>query len=533
MKYTLYDEIVTNHTDEQKTCLTFYPGDRSSYTYRQINDLVNRQVPSWQKHNVTKGSKIAILNTFGIDQVVNVLTAIKLGCIFSVLDISSPLLAQHRLQILKPDFFTSGSADHNLADTLNITGAAILESQTGPSDGVVNTLEAVSYNQNDIAAITFDNRGTATTTPVELSALVLYKNLKRNASMLMLKPDDILVFPISSHSEYQPGLVLTALFAGVRFIDIPSSADVLKHMTEISGQSQSKNLILGVSHSFRNILLKYHTLTKASPFDTEKVKFWFNTPNPTSNLEAWRKFVTTITFKESGSSCLYWENALYGFTFKSLEKAGIRDTHILLDGETQYEILDMYSGNTIPKGLGNGFYSEKVNPRQSFVSNRIVSPQNKGYFCIENEFIGKSGMAYPEKEITGFLEEQCSSSARFCFIQGQQTQNENSGKIILLVFSLSPKTLSAEEYKTLIEEKAGSLFIPDEIIIFRYYPRAWNVVDTGWVKNHYLSGRLQNISHIHYLLSSFRVLLQQLKNKHDMTGLPCLTVCHPKGGELR
>jgi hypothetical protein len=547
--FSLFDLLLIRPESEDKTILTLNVQKKESYTYMQLTEMVNKNCAVWKsdENKVTAGSTVAILNQFGINQIINVLTALKLGCIFSVIDTISPLIMEKRLEIINPDFII---VDQNFEECFRSSGFVTLKNANKYQNINTKDIEIANwtYKPDDIISLCFDDKGKNIYKIIKISAFFFLRNLRRNAEKMQLLCDaDFLLFPCCLYGDCQLGLILTALLEGVHFINIFIHEDFTIFLKNFLRLEKKKRIVLSVNEDVRDMFLEKllqsredssnyeikNDLKKVGIFFQNNLIFWFTVFTFQSDTEKWQKFITGYELGKTKSSILYWESPLFCFIFKSVDPVGARDRLIELDENNQYEIIGQFSGLKVPNEHGTGYYSEKINSESRFISNYVLSKHDSCYFLYVEEFMTKSGIRYPSDDLCILLNNKFGDAVKFCFVPGYRLEKENKQIIVLLIFNLNASSSSLSVYSTFIKQVAGDVFVPDKIVEYYYIPGSLNTAAGTWIREEYYSGQLDAKTNDRFFLaiSYFRILLQKLNKEERNRGISCSAYCPAEKGE--
>lgn len=114
-KYDFYADCILRHLGKGLTALKVIgpEGTTASWSYDQIHDYVEAQVPYWtDRYDLKPGKSVALLFPFGIHFLVALMTALRLGLVVSILPLEDRYMGEGVLEeaaeALAPDLIVTG-----------------------------------------------------------------------------------------------------------------------------------------------------------------------------------------------------------------------------------------------------------------------------------------------------------------------------------------------------------------------------------------------------------------------------------------
>lgn len=475
--YDFYHDCILRHLEKNPIAIK---GEKN-WTYAQIHELVNRQQSHWKNFGLTVGSTVALVVPNGIDFIVALMTALKLGLCVTILPLNDPYLGKMKLdKILQDQSFdlivTSPSS--------KIIGKNILEwnLECHYSEDVDSLSHVYSPTSQAFSFVNTDNAFLAP--------------LRDGYTMLSLKEETVCAHPLSSQLMNEPFTTLAILLSGATLFHI----DETKLLQDPTSLKNTDIEILEVSPS----LLHLWNQTPGCP--QSKLRLWYKSPL-LGNLSDWDHFNTQNNLKKVSFSDLYIDPSAGGVILASKPKPYSGQTFLSPPLGVDWKILDL--NNTREEAVeGVGYYNLKSSlilgqVQESWVISWSTIPIYKGTF-------------YPTEAV-----EQCVNRLSFisaCMVIGERDPKDLvSSQITLLLFINNENiAFQIENWKILIHEtiiqEVGEAFLPNRILPFTFYPnRLDGKLNRNWVLGQYHNGllyRKQN-SPIYHQFNLFKHAIYQ------------------------
>ena len=510
-------------TDGKQAQESTFPGVSE---WSLFESKVNERAAVLVDNGVTAGDIIALVDLSGLPLLLNVLAIIKIGCIFTVFSKQPATAFNARRAMLKQSdpkkhgikLYISKSAifDANNKLVESFTGNS-LEKRFIASNTVATTSH--QYGAKDTVCINFDQASSQNCQPWWQTATSFYQSLLLNGLCLFgIKRNDshqqgCLFIPTACKPHYCIGLYLSALLYGIAFEDEKWP----KNDTN-TGDSTKQD------REFKK---------DAISADTSYVLFELSeTKNHLILLDAWESGAVTLTDEllqqqlDEGNNNhnirrLRFSSVLQGFTLLSNWQAkGQINTIFPVPGHVFSLRNTLLQQQEIK--IGAGLYATDISASQSYVSHDLLNKTTDGYAYQPWPVLMKGGEPYPAQSIAYAL----LSSLRSNLPQQQwldcyflPAYLMPGGKIQLLVFCLEPNLRDKKQIKPVQETAALkqhisswfnvaalAQYLPDQLDIFHYYPRAEQQGKLDLLYQQFLSSRLQKKEHhaAFHLLSMLR-----------------------------
>ncbi len=456
-------------------------GNLVTYSYLDLHNLISEEATKWVNNNISCGNKIVIVNIEGIKLVVLVLTALKLGCVFSVLytsslqylDKLSLFLLNTRIENINPDYIFCEANQQSLDPKYDskIVSLPSVEFALSASDKKSIKEPPHTYQPDELVCISFEYCSENNCDPVFISAESLYLDLVRNGDCILgLTRPDILVFPYLNKELYQYGLLLTSMMSGSTYLSLTDK--VPKCMIDSSLVNRlnnylpelGSNYVIGVTPQFHKELISE---------ELKECRYWFAMLHDRKQQKQWSDLITKYRIDESKSHFLHWESALNSFSLLSIENDDSSADHVYPVPSKEFTLTDMFTKKKSVTGMG--LYNVAITKERDFSSQVVLTKQELGYSYFEQDYLKEDGIFFPETAITAYLNEKTAPQT-CCYFVPNSLMNGN--RLLLLVFDVKLikdttdyKKALEEQIKILILDTLGSLFKPDDIIFYCYQPR--------------------------------------------------------------
>lgn len=453
--YDFYHDCIIRHLEKNQIAII----DNHKWSYSQIHERVSSQIPIWKEFGLNAEDRIAIALPQGIDFVVALMTALRLGLSFSIHPLEDPYLGSKRLkrEVKQPNI------DAVITLPGQDLGEKILEWNLNPEIEMDLTSPSHTYQAGDTVFDSLDANGA-----------FLYP-LRDGKLTLSLKRSTVWARPLSSMLHDEPFATIAAFLAGATLFHISNSA-----LIEAPQCLKNEAIeVLGVAPRLLDLWIK----TPGAPHS--KIYLWYKSPF-LGNLKKWETFNELNTLQKKHSAELLIQPERGGITLASTPKPYAGVTFMKPSLGIPWKILDL-SGNGEESWEGVGYFD--LNPRlilgevqESFVISKTTLPIQKGDF-------------YPSKEV-----EQHVDGLEFslgCIVMEDRDPNDMVGSRVTLIIFVSPEkqfvnTADWEEkaHQT-INQEVGEAYLPDRVLFYPFYPnRKEGEIDRNWVLGQYHGGLL-------------------------------------------
>jgi hypothetical protein len=484
--YDFYYDIITCNLKNTEPALRWYDSliGWQEISYSDLGELASRKTSAWIDSGVQAGQKLCIIYPLGLDLVVSLMAAFKVGLVVSLLPPLGSQFLQRRLETLAPDHIDTDDIYFSLVQAW-LKHALTTDKASGKNKTHVE--RSYAYPSGSVAALCFDPSSKTPHIPKELTSDALYLNPLRDGNFpLGLQPGKTLAAPGFHFLETQPGLVLACLLNGGTYLHI--EPDDVYEKPDLLLERPLR--AMGVTGRVRNVLLE-------NPVDAGKHwDFWFKTPAESQDIVSWQAFIETLKLKKVLAGNLKWEASLGGCSLFSLKYVGQTNMNVLPCAGLPWCLTDV-SGSNLETATDYGVLSVAplgMEGEKTATLNIIAKDRNEWYF-IGSQQPSRAGRFYPLSEVLETLLDlpfgSCGS-----IVEVPASGSDSVSRFVLLVF-LGARTDvdKAEVSKKIhdgIEVKMGKEFLPDSIRYFSLYPKRGpdGAVDHDWCRFQYLTGAL-------------------------------------------
>lgn len=484
--YDFYHDVIICNLKNTEPALRWYDSliGWQEISYPDMGKLASRKTSAWIDSGVQPGQKLCIIYPLGLDLIVSLMAAFKLGLIVSLLPPAGSEFLKVRLEILDPDHIDTDDIYFSLVQ------AWLKRTLTAGQASIKNKADverSYAYPSGSVAALCFDPSSKTPHIPKELTSDALYLNPLRDGNFpLGLQPGKTLAAPGFHFLETQPGLVLACLLNGGTYLHI-----------EPDDISEKPDLLLdrplramGVTSRVRNILLE-------KPVDAGKHwDYWFKNPAESQDIVSWQAFIETLKLKEVLAGNLKWEASLGGCSLFSLKYLGQTNVNVLPCAGLSWCLTDV-SGSNLETVMDYGILSlapPGMQGEKAATLNILAKDRNEWYF-IGSQKPSRAGRFYPFSEVLETLQNLlfgfCSS-----IVEVPASGSDSVSRFVLLVFLGArtdvDKAAVSKKIHDRIEITMGKEFLLDGIRYFPLYPKQGpdGTVDHDWCRFQYLTGAL-------------------------------------------
>jgi hypothetical protein len=467
-QYDLYGDAISRH--KFSTSLAVKVLDEThkvkSWTYEQLDLMVNDQLELWMAREIKKGDQIALILSPGITYLVAFLTALRLGLRIAYFPLESPYLSlegiREKLEGISPLFVVVSSEEIGAEfpfPSLVIEHLSFKEKN--PAE------KQVFYAPDDLVF----SEGTA--------ERVYFSALRDGELLFAAEPKEVWAAPLRNSLREEPYLTLTALLMGTTIFYIP---DQLIRQSPTILQEISVD-ILGISGAFLDLCLE------EKGFPNKKPRICYRHPLERSPGK-WEAFSSECELKkipfvkwmidpQRGESLL--------FSFPTPDP---RDFRLIPSLGSSWELVNE-AGEENSEGFGRFKFEEKE-------TNFCLAPLEKGWVMTEVLKRERQGIEIPAQKIEEIVIELpfVQFASLLCL---PRVYDPLDSQVVLIIFThpaLIEKVALQEEVwgkeiQTLIITRIGEGFIPDKIEYFPLYPKLKEgKVNQSWCFNQYRDGRL-------------------------------------------
>lgn len=493
-----YHDMVARHLGRGRTALQVHAplapeGQRwQALTFDELHMHCTVRAAAWAAQGVEPGAIVCVVQPFGAECVISLLTALRLGTCVSLLAPGGPEFLARRLDALAPRHIATDSF------YMSVLGPHA-ELALGTADGApLAVAGSHCYRPGEACAALFSPLRRTSPAPVPLRAdELLLGALRDGALTFALRPGDHLAAPDFDTHQHQPALLFAALVSGATFVHI--EADEALAGPRLLERSPLRSV--GLSARMCDVLLRTRAVTRP------RWSHVFRNPEEPTDWESWRALIDLLGLEETPMSNVVLEAAAGGALLCSPRRPGKAHLAALMNvvpaAGRPWTLLDFTGSGQAAVGDVGVFA-----PLAELDGEADADPIDP-YIVLgrrhDHEFLyggatepRRSGRVYPVDEVLETL-------ADCPFLRGASFVVVPSGgptlehRIVLLGFTgdelpavFDPlRAPRSAELQRVIRTRLSPDHLPDRIELFPCFPRlADGKVDHGWCQSQFLGGSL-------------------------------------------
>lgn len=246
--YDLYFDLVYRHIAGGADAFRWYEGGRTwrSLTYGELHVRANARAHDWDGAGMEPGQTICLISDLGREYLVSLVTALRMGLVFSWLPPYGSRFLAHWLERLAPDFIFTEFAYLN---RVRSEAPVLLPERNAKVPDAGRPKSPAPRGRSTVARL-FSPLSVAHGDPQVLSADTLYYGLLRDLLFAFdLRPADRPAAPGLDDLQWQPHLLLLCLLAGATYVHL--LPEQLKTTPQLLASLPLK--ALGVSPDVRDV----------------------------------------------------------------------------------------------------------------------------------------------------------------------------------------------------------------------------------------------------------------------------------------
>lgn len=484
--YHFYHDCIVRHLNQNLIAFKWMEENSwREWSYDHIHRLVNYQVKRWRNQLQDWSGNVAIIMPLGINFLVGVLTAVRLGLTLTVLPLDSPLLPEKRLRHLLDQLkvkmiLTTPEASSTIPGDERHWLIEYLEESEKYEQGT-----DYIYKPHDYIQFAYSCHMQHEHTLVPVNAQEMYLNALR---------DGYLTFGLRSGMTWgycsdcplreQPYLLFTALLCGATTVILPEKQ--LQQNPELVSSLSID--VLGIAPILRDLWTEQEGLPKS------RLNHWYYNLFD-DDQKAWSTFIQKNKLEKLASTRLIIDNASGGVPITSITVNDEERDPLWPSFGVGWDLLQ-YGQQEVSSVYPYGIF--KRNSESNLPSNLLLTRLGVGWELATTVTPQKRGYTIPLKEM-----EETAESLEFVDFAFLLTlpipYSPLSTQSILLVFinpllwEELPKQQNDWEsaIKVEIKRSLGSPFIPTKIEFFPLVPRIEDGnLDRDWCYHQYTSGLL-------------------------------------------
>jgi hypothetical protein len=454
-------------------------------SYSSLGTLASRKAAQWLRAGVGAGEVLCIVMPLGVDFVVALVAALKLGLTVCVLPPRGKGFLERRLEALAPDHI---AVDELYLSLLPAWRDLVLEeSVEGPVDPQA-VERSHTYPSGSVVALCFDPASEASGVPTALTCDAAYLCAVRDGLIALgLRPGELFAAPGFHFLSTQPALLLAGLLAGAGYVHLEEE-EVVKDPRLLAAQPLK---VVGVSGRVRDVLTR-------NPVEVAgKWRLWFRDPAESADLAPWHDFVQALQLGEVLAGNLGWRAALGGCHLFSVRRKGSPHPNVLPSAGVPWQ-LGAPSGEEAESPWEYGSLALcPVGPEEGkgTPTGELIARSRREWLYLGSPSPRRAGRCYPEAEVLEAIRAlPYGTAASVAPIPPSGGSRDWVFALVMFTEGKRPpdEASLAAGIKAAVEREMGGEFLPDRIHFFPLSPRRGEggKMEHEWCRSQYLSGRL-------------------------------------------
>jgi hypothetical protein len=457
--FDFFYDLVQRHRPERAAlrCYARQTGWRTT-SYHDLETRSTALAEEWAQRGLRAGDAVCLVLPVGEDLVIALLTALRLGLIFSYLPPVGARFVAARLAQLGDALVVTVPTYLSLIGNARALLLADLVSGRASQRRLLH-----SYAPGATVARLFSDLVEASDRPLELRADQLYLGALRDATLLCgLRPGDMAAAPGLSALQHQPSLIVGTLLCGGTWVHVELEDLAL----EPSLLTQQPLRAIGISGAARDVLLR------ARAGQVRGWDFWWRNPEEPFDTDTWRSFVKRLGLMNVPSANLLVDASAGGSVLWSPRRRGHVHAEVLPAPGRPWSLASISGTDAAgrgPRAMGDfGLLALEAPPRPPYI---ILVHAGERFLYGGTRGPRSAGRAYPTAEVAAIARKQprvidaavvLERSGRF----GQPVR-------ILCAFSgaARPEPGDEDALARVILQELGAELVPDHVQVLPLYPR--------------------------------------------------------------
>ncbi|MCG8472679.1 MAG: hypothetical protein MI742_12625 [Desulfobacterales bacterium] len=488
-KYDFYHDIIGRNRNSGHPAMVWFDaaGQKEELSWQELGRLSAIKAAKWTRVGLREGDSLCLVRQVGLDLATDLLAALRLGAVISLLPLSGHRWMKTRLDVLEPKWI---STDKNGAKSLKDWEESILPLVATQCDVPSDHRSFHGYATGDVVFRLFPAATGAAPEPVDVTSDTVYLGAARDGTLgLGLYPGMCICTPSFDVLQYQPSLLLSSLLCGATTIHI-TTAELVKWDGILKEAAPD---VLGVTPELRNLVLEEELVLP------EGIGAWFKDPVSSFEYDRWQMFASKPAMAESYSFNLRWDAAFGGSTLFSMRKKGMAHPgglpmpgSLWQVGEEGSEADDLYQVGVLHINRAGDLEGE-MHP-----TGMMLAAHGKVWLCTQGPALSRHGICYPVEEVEALLAERSRETDLF-FRVVAYPRADFKGTSMMVLVGFTGARGGADfferlkgEVTHLITTEMGEGCLPDRMGVYPIYPKfeAPGVPDAHWCRDAWISGAL-------------------------------------------
>lgn len=478
-----YADCVVAHLGARRRAFVGREAGRDvELSYEALHSRSGALMSAWRDAGIAAGQSVCLLLPVGIDHVVSLMTALRMGLVVSAVPPHGPTFAKNRIAALAPDAVVAAEKHHPL---FRGTGPIALPLSGGREAGAQGSH---GYAPSDPVLRLFPAFGDAAGAPVDLPAASVHAASLRDALLVLgLNESDTLAMPGLEPLAVQPTSLLAALMAGAAWAEL-SVSDVLADPDALARHGVT---VLGVGRALREALLSQGSWPRGA------IRTWFRCMTDTLDLPRWEA-LGRVASKAGAATFNTAISAAAGgaLLFGCVQKAAPGLTVWPVPGRAWQ--IDEVGTDGLQALNESGVFSPLDDGERATAAPRLLlARRGEAYLCTGSIDVGPEARAYPIDEVSAVVERHPAVLRATVVVSPGRAINEANVTLIAFVEDTRgpdgrfAEPVSAAELVALVAGEMGQWLSPSRVEVLPLRPRLVDgAVDRGWCRSQYLAGAL-------------------------------------------
>jgi hypothetical protein len=482
--YSFYRDVFQRNRNNSSPALCWYDANQTlqEVGYLQLDARVTQRAFAWHTQGLVPGQNLAVIRNVGIDLAIDLLAALKLGAVFTLIQPQGKAYLQRRLSILNPDHISlEEGARPQLVSSWN---PRVLDSRADTVSVNDEVADWFFYPSEKAVIQCFDPCMSGLSALTDVSAESFYLGAIRDGLIgLGLKRGSLYATAGLDAMQIQPFLLMAGFLCGATFLfldpgQIEEQPDLLCRLTFKA---------FGIGSEVRDLLLD-RPQDIGSSWET-----WFRDPAESNDLALWQSLVRRNHLETSFAFNLKWLPSYGGCALHSRKRKGIPHLDVFPAPGAYFERdQTLASWGSMQPTLA------LIDDTAEILCPFILAQNGAAYLWAGNPEGYSRGRYEPIEEIMVTLVPlQQRYQVIFSLFSAADMAHGVAGGLVLFVFNGQQRELDQAKLKqqihSLLFSELGPLNVPWRIEFIPLFPRfnTEGSVDALWLRQAYLSGELQ------------------------------------------
>jgi hypothetical protein len=487
VSYDFYTDLLARHQGSERPAFVAYDSVRAfvPLTYRELH-LRTRELRSlWHRRGVTQGETIALVMPPGVDQLVSLFTALRMGLVICILPPLGRAFVQSRIEVLDPAHIVTEDA---YVPWLGERASRRLDERSGGAEFQVISADHSRYAADATVLTCFSAFAPEPLEPTAVSAHQLMMGVLRDAILVFrATPGKGLCWPGADPLSAQPSLVLAQMLAGGYYVEL--GADDL--LSDPGLLSRAPADVVGLSNASRDLL----TSGRVAP---KKWSAYCRNPAEPLDWPAWERLSRLLALQGTSGFNVLPSIAFGGSFLFSKRSTTLHFLDVLPAPGHPFTLCDIVAPEQ-PSYAPTGVYTpDALAAPEASAGRFLLAEAEDGYFLSGAVGGLAYGYRYPLTEAVAVLR-SLSVLEHSTFVIRSAGAQLNDAQVELVGFvdprrkeTIQHKRLELErEITRLLSTELGAHAVPRRIHLFPLIPRVeGDVLDRTWVASELNAGLL-------------------------------------------